>query len=159
MQYVVMSGSPFDGMIVNGPFATADDACKWAEGLTTDWWVDELEPVEPACDCLCHGPNAGLRGHHHTGCKCREDVNLRLGKALDDLGDANQNISGMRGIISTLNDDLDACHIRITVLEKALQAAQAHDDQVHERLNRAMDALDAISNRVHAAIGGCNLSE
>jgi len=26
----------------------------------------------PDCDCLCHGPNAGLRGHHHSGCACRK---------------------------------------------------------------------------------------
>jgi hypothetical protein len=129
MQYVVMNGSPFDGMIVNGPFASAEDASEWAEALTTDWWVGELEPVE---DAPLNSFYAGWDPEKV------ENMHMDLGKAYDDLGDANA---------------------KIRSLEKALQAAQDHDDHVHERLNRAMDALDAIANRVHAAIGGCNLPE
>lgn len=42
------------------------------EECGSDIWLYDKE--NPECDCLCHGPNAGLKGHHHTGCDCRENA-------------------------------------------------------------------------------------
>ena len=47
--YVVATGSPFDGLSVYGPFASNDEAVKWAEcNVVTDLsdvphWVVPLE--------------------------------------------------------------------------------------------------------------------
>lgn len=41
---VVVSGNPFDGMTISGPFGDFDDASEWAERNTDEsWWTVNLE--------------------------------------------------------------------------------------------------------------------
>src|SRR4051794_19286259 len=49
---VLVTGNPADGFVLGGPFRTSDEAITWAEtnyddGGDTDWWVMEIEDVEP----------------------------------------------------------------------------------------------------------------
>lgn len=38
--HFVISGNPFDGMQLFGPFVDEEEACEWAEKETTDsWWL------------------------------------------------------------------------------------------------------------------------
>lgn len=42
--HVVVSGNPFDGMTVWGPFKTGEDATLWADAeIDSDWWIVPLE--------------------------------------------------------------------------------------------------------------------
>lgn len=49
--YVVVTGDPFDGLTIFGPFKNNDDAIDWAENNPiTDlgdvpWWVVSMEPT------------------------------------------------------------------------------------------------------------------
>ncbi len=45
--YVVMAGSPADGMTLYGPFYTTEGANEWAdhEKFNCSWWVVSVEEV------------------------------------------------------------------------------------------------------------------
>ena len=46
-KWVVVLGSPFDGMKLFGPFDTMDDAHRYGEGWDgNDWWLVEVSPPE-----------------------------------------------------------------------------------------------------------------
>ena len=47
-QYIVISGSPFDGFTHYGTFDFFDKAQRWADenlGFDVEWWVARLESV------------------------------------------------------------------------------------------------------------------
>lgn len=47
--FVVISGNPFDGMNVHGPFDDANEANEWASGSSDlkneTWWVVSVDKV------------------------------------------------------------------------------------------------------------------
>lgn len=53
-QFVVVTGSPTDGLEFTGPFHSYDDAADWASGLGEAWWIE----------CL-HQPDAADMGRDH----------------------------------------------------------------------------------------------
>lgn len=44
--YVVIEGSPIDGLNLTGPFETSDAAREYAEQLDADWWIAPLDSPE-----------------------------------------------------------------------------------------------------------------
>ena len=43
-RFVLVVGNPFDGMTIQGPFGTAEEATEVAQGFTdVDWWIKEIE--------------------------------------------------------------------------------------------------------------------
>jgi hypothetical protein len=46
--YVVVTGSPFDGLTILGPFDGVDEANQWTDTNVIDdeWWVVEVETPE-----------------------------------------------------------------------------------------------------------------
>lgn len=47
-QFVVVTGSPTDGLEFTGPFNGYDEAAQWASGLGEAWWIEQLHPFDPA---------------------------------------------------------------------------------------------------------------
>ena len=46
-KWVVVLGSPFDGMTLWGPFDTMGDAQEYGEQFAgSDWWLVEVSPPE-----------------------------------------------------------------------------------------------------------------
>ena len=41
--YAVVQGNPLHGLSLWGPFTTAEDAYQWAERISGDWWVTNIE--------------------------------------------------------------------------------------------------------------------
>ena len=182
MKYVVLSGSPLDGMIVNGPFNSAQEAADWADGLTDDWWVGELEPVEDA-------PTSDFYANWNP--ERTKKMHLALGRAKDDLGMANTKIRSLEVALNDATKDLGRAmtenerltrryldaKVQIDSLQiKVMDAGKAKDDlgavvalNVELHLTNQMlvaevahvrRALDQISTEIHTTIGTCHyLSE
>lgn len=46
--YVILVGSPVDGITLHGMFSTADDAAEFALAVFKNdtWWIASVDPVE-----------------------------------------------------------------------------------------------------------------
>lgn len=44
--FIIIDGSPVDGLNFTGPFQTHDEALKSAERLDTSWWIGTLDKTE-----------------------------------------------------------------------------------------------------------------
>lgn len=44
-KYVVVSGNPFDGLTIYGPFPYVEDAIEWADSDLRDepWWIVKVQ--------------------------------------------------------------------------------------------------------------------
>lgn len=46
LPYVIIQGSPVDGITIMGPYPTATAAIDVAETLSDSWWIAPLYPSE-----------------------------------------------------------------------------------------------------------------
>ena len=100
MQYVVVNGSPLDGLLISGPFASTEDATDWAdtEVYSKDWWVGQLEPIN----------NVSLQSFYAGWEPPKiEKMHMDLGKARDDLGDAEAEIRRQNTLLGAATAEVD----------------------------------------------------
>lgn len=46
MKYLIVQGSPVDGLWFTGPFETQTDAADYGDSVESDWWVADLTEPE-----------------------------------------------------------------------------------------------------------------